>query len=96
MRKRGLNMKKILLIALVAAGFALAATPRAEAGVSVGIGIGFPIGGYCGYPYAYPGYYGYGYPYYGYYGPSYVRAVHRPYYWSHGRRIYNARRYRHY
>jgi hypothetical protein len=89
-------MKKLLLMAVVAAGFALAGASRAEAGVSVGIGIGFP--GYCGYgyPYAYPGYYPYpyGYPYYGgYYRSGFVRVVHRhrPYYWYHGRRIYRGR-----
>jgi hypothetical protein len=78
-------MKKLLLISLVVIGFAVAGASRAEAGVSVGIGIGFPIG----YPYPYPGYYApYPYPYYGYYAPAYVRVVHRPYYWYHGRRIY--------
>ena len=79
-------MKKLLLIALVMVGFAVMGASRAEAGVSVGIGIGVPIG-YYPYPYAYPAYYPYAYPYYGYYRPSYVRIVHRPY-WYHGRRIY--------
>jgi hypothetical protein len=87
-------MKKFLLIALVAAGFAFAGVSRADAGVHVGIGIGIPIGyghyGY-GYPY-YPAYYS---PYpYGYYRPGFVRVVHRPYYRSHGRRIYYGRRCR--
>jgi hypothetical protein len=86
-------MKKLILILLVVAGFAIAGASRAEAGVHVGIGIGFPIGGFYGgyypYPYpAYPAYYPYGYPYY---APAYVRVVHRPYYWYHGRRIYRGR-----
>lgn len=74
-----MNWKKLLLIAAVVGAFTFAAAPKSEAGVRVGIGIGFPIGyGYstCGYPYAgYP--YAYGYPY-GYpYGYS-------PYYASYG------------
>src|SRR3989442_6048741 len=84
-------MKKLFLIALVAAGFAFASASRSEAGVSVGIGIGFP--GYYPYPAYYPYPYPYyGYPYYGYYRP--YRAIYRPYYWYHGRRIYYARPYR--
>jgi hypothetical protein len=90
-------MKKLLLIAVVVAGFALVGVSRAEAGVSVGIGIGFPgCYPYGYYPYAYPAYYPY--PYYGYYRPyyraAYFRGGSRPYYWSHGRRIYYARRHR--
>ena len=77
-------MKKLLLIGLVVIGFAVMGASRAEAGVSVGIGIGVPIGFYP-YPYVYPAYYPYPYPYY---APTYVRIVHRPYYWYHGRRIY--------
>jgi hypothetical protein len=85
-------MKKLLLIAIVAAGFCLAGASRAEAGVHVGIGIGLPFGFYpYPYGYAYPAYYGYPAPFYGYYGPSYVRVVHRPYYWYHGRRVYRGR-----
>ena len=87
-------MKKLFLIGLVIIGFAVAGVSRADAGVSVGIGIGIPFGfGYGPYPYAYPAYYpyAYGYPYYGY-GSSYVRVVHRPYYWNHGRRIYYGHR----
>jgi len=80
-------MKKLLLIGLVVFGFAVMGASRAEAGVSIGIGIGAPFGFYP-YPYAYPAYYPYAYPYYGYYRPAYVRVVHRPYYWYHGRRIY--------
>ncbi len=37
-----MNWKKLLLIGLVASGFAFAAAPRSDAGVSVGIGFGFP------------------------------------------------------
>ena len=70
-----MNWKKFLLIAVAAGALAFVSMPKSEAGVRVGIGIGFPIG-YCGYPYAgyYP--YGYGYPY-GYYGPYYSPVVYR-------------------
>ncbi len=82
-------MKKFMMIALVAIGFIVVATPESNAGVSIGIGFGFP-GGCYGYPAYYPyGYYPYGASYYRpvvYYGSGY-----RPYYWRHGRRIY----YRH-
>ena len=83
-------MKKFILIALVAMGFIMVATPESNAGVSIGIGFGFPVGCY-GYPGYYPyGYYPYGAPYY--YRPVvYYGGGYRPYYWSHGRRIY----YRH-
>jgi hypothetical protein len=86
----GEGMKKFMLIALVAMGFIVMATPESNAGVSIGIGLGFPVGFY-GYPAYYPyGYYPYGAPYYStpvfYYSSGY-----RPYYWWHGRRIY----YRH-
>jgi hypothetical protein len=89
-----MNWKRLLLIALVASGFAFAATPRSDAGVSFGIGLGFPVGYY---GYGYPGYYGYGnpygyyrpYPYYGYYGgPSF--------YWSGGHRYYRHHRHHYY
>src|SRR5439155_50224 len=36
--KKGKYMKKLLLIALVASGFAFASAPRSDAGVAVGIG----------------------------------------------------------
>ncbi len=93
-------MKKLLLIALVAGGFAFAATPRTEARTFVSVGLGFPIGGGyyngCGYP----GYYGYGYPAYypyGYYRPYYSSVGYRyysgrHYYRHHSRRIYRGRR----
>ena len=57
-----MNWKKLLLIGSVAGLLAFVPVQRSDAGVSVGIGIGFP--GYYGY---YP--YGYyrPYPYYGYY-----------------------------
>ena len=79
-----MTWKKLLLAALVAGGIAFVPVPRSDAGVSVGIGFGFPVG-YYGYPYY--GYYGaYPYPYYrpypyGYYvGPSF--------YWSGGHRVF--------
>ena len=82
-------MKKFMMIALVAIGFIVVATPESNAGVSIGIGFGFP-GGCYGYPAYYP--YGY-YPYSSYGAPYYRSAVYygsgyRPYYWWHGRRIY--------
>lgn len=86
-------MKKFLLIGLAAAGLMIAAAPRSEAGVSVGIGFGGPVGYYpygsygCGYPYGY-GYYP---SYYRYYRPRAV--IYRPYHWYHGRRVYYARRH---
>ena len=46
-----MNWKKLLLIAVVAGGFAFVAAPRSEGGVSVGIGLGFPGYGYGYYPY---------------------------------------------
>jgi hypothetical protein len=97
-------MKKLLLIALVAAGFAFAAAPRTEARTYFSVGIGLPIGfGYYGgcYPGYYSGYQGY-YPY-GYYRPYYrpyysgvtIRYYNgRPFYWHRGHRVFVARRYR--
>jgi hypothetical protein len=79
-----MTLKKLLLIALVATGFAFTSTPS-QAGVSVGIGIGVPIG----YPYPYYGYRGYPYPYYRpvvYVGPSF--------YWYHGHRVFFTRHHR--
>ena len=84
-----MNWRKLLLIGLVAAGIAFVPAQRADAGVSFGIGIGFP--GYYGYyPYYYPPYpyYGYYRPYYGYYGPSF--------YWYGGHRYYRHHRHHHY
>lgn len=60
-----MNWKRLLLIALVAGGIAFVPAPRSDAGVSVGIGFGFPVGYY-------------GYPYYGYYRP-YAYPYYRPY-----------------
>ena len=57
-------MKKFMMIALVAIGFIVMATPESNAGVSIGIGLGFP-GGFCGYPYGSYGYYPYSYYPYG-------------------------------
>jgi len=87
-------MKKFMLIALVAIGFIVVATPESNAGVSIGIGFGFP--GFYGYPAYYPyGYYPYSYYPYGapyYYRPVvYYSSGYRPYYWWHGRRIYHWR-----
>lgn len=86
-------MKKFLLIGLAVASLGIASAPRADAGVSIGIGFGGPVG-------YYPPYYGYR-PYYGhrpyyrhrpYYGYRPHRVVYRPHYhWYHGRRIYHAR-----
>ncbi|MDQ2867215.1 MAG: hypothetical protein M3R59_02215 [Verrucomicrobiota bacterium] len=91
-------MKKLLLIIALAGGFIFVGAPKSEAGISVGIGFGGPVG-YGYYPYgapyyaAYPAYYPYGY-YRGYYGGPHYRVGYRPYYWRHGRRIYHARRWR--
>ena len=59
--------KKLLLIAAVVGAFAFISVPKSDAGVRVGIGLGFPIAypGY-GYPY-YPDAYGYPYGYAPYY-----------------------------
>lgn len=102
-----MNWKKLLLIAVLAAGFAFVSAPRSEAGLSVGIGFGGPVsygyGGYGGYGYGGYGYgrpyyssYGYGYAPHGYYQPNYVRVVVRPHYHRyHGRRTYCTARHRH-
>jgi hypothetical protein len=82
-RFKEMNWKKLLLVAIVAGGFAFATVPRSNAGVAIGIGLGFPgvyPYPYYGYPYAYP------YPYYGYYGPSVYAGP--SFYWSHGHRVY--------
>ena len=82
-------MKKFMIIALLAIGFIVLAAPESNAGVSIGIGVGFP--GVYGYPAYYP--YGYGsYPC-GYYPPYYrpviyYSAVFGPYYWWHGQRVF--------
>jgi hypothetical protein len=68
-------MKKLLLIALVAAGFMFAGAPRSDAHVSVAIGFGFPVG----YPYPYP------YPY-GFYGPAFYAGP--SFYWHNGHRVF--------
>src|SRR5271170_7865025 len=68
------TLKKLGLPMLALAGVLMfVGTPKADAAVRFGVGIG--VGGYYpgyAYPYAYPGYaypyaypYGYGYPYYG-------------------------------
>ena len=82
-------MKKLLLIALVAIGFAFVPVQSSDAQIyvgipgGVGVGIGYPS---YGYYYGYPRYYGY-YPY-SYYGSYYGGPS---YYWSNGHRVY----YRH-
>jgi len=65
-------MKKFMMIGLVAIGFIVIATPESNAGVSIGIGFGFPA------------YYPYGY----YPPVIYYSSVYGPYYWWHGRRIF--------
>ena len=86
-----MNWKRLLLIALVAGGLAFVPAQRSDAGVSVGIGFGGPVGYYGYYPYGYYPYRYYRpYPYYGYYyGPSYWYGGHR--YYGHHRHHY----YRH-
>lgn len=99
-----MSWKKLLLIAILAAGLSFAAAPRSEAGthVSVGIGLGLPFA-YTGYGYGYPGYYplgyptpypygyGYGYPYS---GVSIGYYYGRPFFWRGGHRVFVARGYR--
>ena len=85
-----MNWKKLFFIALVAGGVAFASTSRSEAGVSVGIGIGYPGYGYGCYPY------GYGYYPYGYYRPYYRPVVYvgPRWYWRNGHRVYYSRHHR--
>jgi hypothetical protein len=96
-------MKKLLLIALVTVGLFATAAPKSEARVFINFGFGFPFYSYpaayypgyyggCGYyPYRGGGYYGGGYRYS---NPSYYsgRRVYfysgRPFYWSHGHRVF--------
>jgi len=89
-------MKKFMIIALLAIGFIVLTAPESNGGVSIGIGVGFPVYGYPAYyPYGY-GCYPYGYypsSYYPYSAPYYqpviyYSAVYGPYYWSHGHRVY--------
>ena len=83
-----MNWKRLLLIALVAGGFAFVPVHRSNAQVSVGIGFGSPGYGY--YPYGYypyPYYRPYHYGYYSY-GPSYS--------WSGGHRYWHHHRYHRY
>ena len=84
-----MNWKRLLLIALVAGGLAFVPAQRSDAGVSVGIGFGGPVGYYGYYPYGYYPYRYYRpYPYYGYY--------YRPYYGYGGHRYYRHNRRHHY
>src|SRR4029453_5061749 len=39
-------MKKFMIIALLAIGFIVLTAPESNAGVSIGIGVGFPVYGY--------------------------------------------------
>jgi hypothetical protein len=94
-----MNWKRLLLIALVASGFAFASAPRSDAQVSFGIGFGAPVG-YYGYGYPYYGYYPYGYsyyrpyPYYGYYvGPTFYWSGGHRYYYRHHRHHHHYYRY---
>ena len=77
-----MNWKRLLLIALVAGGFAFVPMQRSDAQVSVGIGFGYPGGSYGYYPY------GYYRPYPYYYRPSY--------YWYGGHRYYRHHRHHYY
>src|ERR1044072_3070390 len=90
--RKGVTMKKILLIALLTCGVAFVPAQRSDAQVSVGIGFGYPGYGYRYYPYGYGyGYYPYRYyrpyRYYGYYnrGPYYRT----PRYYRHHRHHHN-------
>ena len=65
------DMKKLLLLPLIAIGLALIPMKQADAQVSVGIA---PVGVGFGYPVY--GYSNYGYPGYGYYPRSYPTVVH--------------------
>jgi hypothetical protein len=70
-------MKKLVLVAIALVSFGMFVTPKAEAGVYIGIGLPvFPV-----YPAYYPGYYYGPYPYYyghpyGYYGYGHIYNGH--------------------
>lgn len=84
---------KLALGAVMMAGTAIATTPPANAGVTVGIGVGVPAPVYaappCAYGPGYCGYYSYNYPVFvggaWVYGPHYYRwwGGH-PWVWWHG------------
>ncbi|HEY2801049.1 MAG TPA: hypothetical protein VGI85_10660 [Chthoniobacterales bacterium] len=81
-----MNWKKLLFVVAAVGAFAFVSAPKSEAGVHIGIGIGFPIV-YPAYGYPYAGYYPYAYnygayPYYGSYG-----------YYSYGGPIFYHRHY---
>ena len=83
-------MKKFIITALLAIGFIVLTAPESKAGVSIGIGVGFPGYGYAAYPYGY-GCYPYSYYPYGapYYRPViYYSSFYGPYYWWHGHRVF--------
>jgi len=84
-------MKKFMIIALLAIGFVVLTAPESNAGVSIGIGLGFPAYypyGYGCYPYGYysSSYYPYSAPYYQ--PVVYYSAIYGPYYWWHGHRVF--------
>ena len=83
-----MNWKKILLVGAMAGLLAFVPIQRSDAGVSIGIGIGFP--GFYGY---YPAYYPYGYYPYRYYRPYPYYGYYRPNYWHGGHRYYRHHRY---
>lgn len=96
-----MRFRKLLLLAVIAVGVGWFAAPRAEAGLSIGIGIGIPVG-YAGYgPYGYPAYYApYGYAPRGYYHRHYPRRYYRVgvrphYHHYHGHRVVCRRVHRH-
>ncbi len=74
-------MKKLLLVILLLAGLGMCASPKAQAGVFIGIGL--PVLPVC--PAYYPGYYG-PYPYY--YGRPYAYGCRGYYGYGH---VYNGR-----
>ena len=83
-------MKKLLLIALVAIGFAFVPVQSSDAQIYVGIPGVAGVGG--GYYYGYPGYYrNYPYSYYRYYPYRTYYYTGPSYYWYNGHRVY----YRH-
>lgn len=104
-----MNWKKLLLIGIAVVGLGFVSAPRAEAhgGISVGIGIGGPVGfgygnyGYGGYGggyYGRPGYYRSGYNGYygrrnGYYRPRNA-SFRRHHHWRNGRRFWCSQSHR--
>jgi hypothetical protein len=87
------DMKKLLLLPLVALGLIAWTPTQAKAGVTFGFNVPVPV------PvpapaYAYPYYYGYPTPYYGYpysggYYPGYADSYYYAPHWYHGHRDYH-------